>query len=53
MPKDIERTLSGCFHPKEGKSNLRKISVNIERARQNFDLDKALKRINKAMESVR
>lgn len=37
MPNDIERILSGCFHPKEGKSNLRKIPVNIERARQNID----------------
>lgn len=37
MPKDIERTLSECFHPKEGKPNLRKIPVNIERARQHID----------------
>ena len=37
MPKDIERTLRECFHPKQGKPNLLKIPVNIERARQHID----------------
>jgi hypothetical protein len=37
MPKDIERTLRECFHPKEGKPNLLKIPANIEIARQHID----------------
>lgn len=37
MPKDIEVALRECFHPKEGKPNLRKIAVNIERAKQHID----------------
>lgn len=37
MYKGIERTLSECFHSKEGKPNLRKIPVNTERARQHID----------------
>lgn len=37
MPKDIERTLRECFHPKEGKPNLRKVPVNIERVKQHID----------------
>lgn len=37
MPKDIERALRECFHPKEGKPNLRKVTVNIDRARQHID----------------
>jgi uncharacterized protein (UPF0332 family) len=37
MPKDIERVLHECFHPKKGKPNLRKVTVNIDRARQHID----------------
>ncbi len=37
MTKDIEKILHGCFHPKEGRPNLHKISVNTERARQHID----------------
>lgn len=34
MPKDIERALRECFHPKEGRSNLHKIPISIERTKQ-------------------
>ena len=37
MTKDIEKILHGCFHPKEGRPNLHKVQVNIERARQHID----------------
>ena len=37
MPKYIEKTLRECFHPKKGKPNLRKIPVNIGRAKQHID----------------
>jgi uncharacterized protein (UPF0332 family) len=37
MPKDIEKTLRGCFHPKEGKPNLQKVPVNVDRAKQHID----------------
>ena len=37
MAKDIEKTLNECFHPKEGKPNLHKIPINIERAKQHID----------------
>lgn len=37
MTKDTERILHGCFHPKEGRPNLRKIQVNVERAEQHID----------------
>lgn len=37
MPKDIKRALRECFHPKKGKSNLRKIPVSIERAKEHMD----------------
>ncbi|MEW6685437.1 MAG: HEPN domain-containing protein [Candidatus Edwardsbacteria bacterium] len=37
MPKDTERALHDCFHPKEGKPNLHKIPVSIERAMQHID----------------
>jgi uncharacterized protein (UPF0332 family) len=37
MTKDIEKILNGCFHPKEGRSNLHKVPVNAERARQHID----------------
>ena len=37
MTKDMEKILHGCFHPKEGRPNLRKVPVNTERARQHID----------------
>jgi uncharacterized protein (UPF0332 family) len=37
MTKDMEKILHGCFHPKEGRPNLRKVPVNAERARQHID----------------
>ena len=37
MTKNMEKILHGCFHPKEGRPNLRKVPVNIERARQHID----------------
>jgi len=37
MPRDIEKTLRGCFHPKEGKPNLQKVPVNIDRVKQHID----------------
>ena len=37
MPKDIERILRGCFHPKEGKPNLKKVPVNMDGAHQHID----------------
>jgi uncharacterized protein (UPF0332 family) len=37
MPRDIERALRECFHPKKGKPNLRKVPVSIERAKQHID----------------
>ena len=37
MSRDIEKTLNECFHPKEGKPNLHKIPINIERAKQHID----------------
>jgi len=37
MPDDIEKTLRGCFHPKEGKPNLQKVLVNVDRAKQHID----------------
>ena len=37
MPKDIEKILRGCFHPKEGKPNLRKVPVDMARTRQHID----------------
>ena len=37
MPKDTEKTLHGCFHPKEGKANLQKVPMNVDRARQHID----------------
>ncbi len=37
MPKYIDKTLSECFHPKEGKPNLRKVPVNAERVKQHID----------------
>ena len=37
MPKYIDKTLRECFHPKEGKPNLRKVPVNAERVKQHID----------------
>ncbi|MDO9572815.1 MAG: HEPN domain-containing protein [Candidatus Omnitrophota bacterium] len=37
MTKDIEKILHGCFQPKEGRPNLHKVPVNIERVRQHID----------------
>ena len=37
MPENLERILQGCFHPKEGRSNLHKVPVNSERAQQHID----------------
>jgi len=37
MPKAVEIALRECFHPKKGKPDLRKIPVNIERAKQHID----------------
>ena len=37
MTKDIEKILHRCFHPKEGRPNLHKVPVNIERAKQHID----------------
>jgi uncharacterized protein (UPF0332 family) len=37
MPKDVEKTLHECFHPKDGKPNLHKITSGIERANQHID----------------
>lgn len=49
MAKDIEKILNGCFHPKEGRPNLRKVPVSAERARQH--IDKAHKDL-RAMEAM-
>jgi hypothetical protein len=37
MPKDVEKALRGCFHPKEGRPNLQKVPVNAGRAKQHID----------------
>ncbi len=37
MSKDVEIILRECFHPKEGKPNLRKIRVSVERVNQHID----------------
>ncbi|MFH1868483.1 MAG: HEPN domain-containing protein [Candidatus Omnitrophota bacterium] len=37
MAKDIEKILSGCFHPKEGRPSLHKVLVSPERAEQHID----------------
>ena len=36
MPKYIYKFLHECFHPKKGKSNLRRIHMNIERGKQHI-----------------
>lgn len=37
MPKELERILRGCFHPREGRPNLKKVPVDKARARQHID----------------
>ena len=37
MPKNIEKALRECFHPKGGKPNLRNVSANVERAGPHID----------------
>lgn len=37
MSENIEKILLGCFHSKEGRPNLHKVPVNMERAKQHID----------------
>ena len=37
MAKNIEKILQDCFHPKEGRPNLHKMSINAQRAEQHID----------------
>ncbi|MBU1122402.1 MAG: HEPN domain-containing protein [Candidatus Omnitrophota bacterium] len=37
MSRYIDKTLHGCFHPREGKPNLRKVSVNSDRIKQHIN----------------
>ena len=37
MAEDLEKILSGCFHPKKGKPNLRKVPANAARSKQHLD----------------
>lgn len=37
MPKDLERILQGCFHPKVGKPNLKKAPIDKNRVHQHID----------------
>ncbi|MBI3601466.1 MAG: HEPN domain-containing protein [Candidatus Omnitrophica bacterium] len=37
MPENLEKILNGCFHPKEGRPNLHKVSVNTENIQQHID----------------
>jgi len=37
MPENLEKILQGCFHPKEGRPNLQKVPVNMERAKQHIE----------------
>ena len=37
MPKNIDKALRECFHPRKGKLNLHKVPINIERSRQHMD----------------
>ena len=37
MPKDLERILRGCFHPKDGKPNLKKVPIDTASAHQHID----------------
>lgn len=49
MPKDIEKALHDCFHPKVGKPNLRKVPLNAERERQHMDKARSNLRAMKVM----
>lgn len=49
MPKDIERALRECFHPKEGRPNLHKIPISIERTKQHIDKARSNLRAMKLM----
>jgi uncharacterized protein (UPF0332 family) len=49
MTKDIEKILHRCFHPKEGRPNLHKVPVSIERARQHIDKARSNLRAMKTM----
>jgi len=37
MPNYINKTLNECFHPKKGKPNLYKVSINSKRAEGHID----------------
>lgn len=37
MPKYMDKALHECFHPKKGKSNLRKIDMSIEKGKQHIE----------------
>jgi len=37
MPEKLEKILAGCFHSREGRPNLRKVSINPERAKQHIE----------------
>jgi uncharacterized protein (UPF0332 family) len=37
MPKELERILRGCFNPREGRPNLKKVLVNKPGAYQHID----------------
>ncbi len=37
MAEAINKTLDGCFHPKEGKPNLRRIAPDTGRAKEHIE----------------
>jgi len=37
VPKDMEKTLRECFHPRQGKPNLRRVSPDPGRVKQHID----------------
>ena len=37
MPENLEKILQGCFHPREGRPNLKKVPINMERAKQHIE----------------
>jgi uncharacterized protein (UPF0332 family) len=37
MPENLEKILQGCFHPREGRPNLQKVPINMERAKQHIE----------------
>ena len=49
MRKDTEKTLYKCFYPEEGKPNLRKIPMDIERAEKHIDKARSNLRAMKIM----